>query len=132
GDSSHLLARLHDHTLDLVVGRASAAIDTQGLDFKVLYAQQPRLISSRRLAAQLARRPVDWHRLVELDWILGAVRTPERDQVNHVFLEAGIAPPTPIIESYSAKLIGELIAANDRAISIVPSDVAEELVRIAG
>ncbi|MGB6105460.1 MAG: LysR substrate-binding domain-containing protein [Pusillimonas sp.] len=132
GDSHQLLAQLRDHTLDLVVGRASAAVDLQGLDFDVLYSQQPRLISSRRLAAQLARRPPDWHRLVELDWILGAVHTPEREQVSNVFLEAGITPPTPIVESYSTKLIGELIAANDQAISIVPADVAEELVRIAG
>lgn len=131
-DSNQLLAKLHDHTLDLVVGRASAVVNTEGLDFKVLYTQPPRLIASRRLSAQLARRTVDWRRLVELEWILGAVRTPERDQVNQVFLEAGVAPPTPIVESYSAKLIGELIAANDSAVSIVPADVAEELVRIAG
>src|SRR5690606_2705212 len=100
GDSNQLLAKLQDHTLDLVVGRASAAVYSQGMDFKVLYTQPPRLIASRRLAAQLARRPVDWHRLAELEWILGAVRTPERDQVNQVFLGAGVAPPTPVVESY--------------------------------
>lgn len=132
GDSHQLLAALRDHTLDLVIGRASAAADIDGLRFDVLYTQQPRLISSRRLAAQLARRPPDWHQLVELDWILGAVHTPEREQVSNIFLAAGIAPPTPIVESYSTKLIGELIVANDKAISIVPADVAEELVRIAG
>ncbi|WP_083830920.1 LysR substrate-binding domain-containing protein [Herbaspirillum lusitanum] len=38
----------------------------------------------------------------------------------------------PVVESYSAKLIGEMIVSNERAISIVPSDIAEELVRVAG
>ena len=34
--------------------------------------------------------------------------------------------------SLSSKVIGELVAANERAVSIVPADVALELVRIAG
>lgn len=132
GDSHQLLEELRNHSLDLVVARASATLDIHGLEFEVLYTQRPRLISSRRLAAQLARRSPDWHELAQLDWVLGAVHTPEREQVSTVFLEAGITPPTPIVESDSTKLIGELIAANDEAISIVPADVAEELVRIAG
>ena len=32
----------------------------------------------------------------------------------------------------STKLIGEMIVASERAVSIVPADIAEELVRIAG
>ncbi len=131
-DSHELLAHLRDHTLDLVVGRSTPALDIDGLDFEVLYTQQPRLISSRRLAAQLARRHSDWGQLLGLDWILGTLHTPEREQVNAIFLEAGLTPPTPIVENDSTKLTGELIAANDQAISIVPADVAEELVRIAG
>lgn len=130
--SHELLALLRDHTLDLVVGRSAATLEIDGLDFEVLYTQQPRLISSRRLAAQLARRPTDWQPLLGLDWILATLHTPEREQVNTIFLEAGLTPPTPIVESDSTKLTGELIAANDQAISIVPADVAEELVRIAG
>ena len=132
GDSHQLLEALRDHTLDLVVGRVSAALNMDELSFEALYTQQPRLIASRRLAAQLSRRALDWHHLAQLDWILGTPHTPEREQVSAVFLEAGITPPTPIVESHSTKLIGELIASNDQAISIVPADVAEELVRIAG
>ena len=132
GDSHELLDALRNHTLDLVVGRVSAALNMDDLSFEALYSQQPRLIASRRLAAQLSRRPLDWHELAQLDWILGAPHTPEREQVSAVFLEAGITPPTPVVETHSTKLTGELIAANDEAISIVPADVAEELVRIAG
>lgn len=132
GTSDQLLPRLQDHSLDIVIGRASSAVDLQQVEFEVLYRQQPRLIASRRLAAQLGRVRLDWGGLVALDWILGAPNTPMREQVTDIFLAAGVAPPVPIVESYSSKLIGEMIVASERAVSIVPADIAEELVRTAG
>jgi DNA-binding transcriptional LysR family regulator len=132
GTSDQLLPQLLDHTLDLVLGRASAAVDLHQLKFEVLYRQQPRLIASRRLAAQLTRHRLDWQALAQLDWILGAPNTPIREQVDDLFLAAGVAPPTPIVESYSSKLIGQMIVAGVRAVSIVPGDIADELVRTAG
>ncbi|MCW5296669.1 LysR family transcriptional regulator [Herbaspirillum lusitanum] len=132
GTSDQLLAQLSDHALDLVIGRASSGVNLENIRFEVLYRQQPRLIASRRLAAQLGRVRLDWRKMVELDWILGAPNTPMREQVADIFLGAGIVPPAPVVESYSAKLIGEMIVSNERAISIVPSDIAEELVRVAG
>ena len=132
GTSDQLLLQLRDHGVDIVIGRASSAIDLGQVSFEVLYQQQPRMIASRRLAAKLARTALDWHKLHALDWILGAPHTPMREQVTDLFLSAGIAPPVPIVESYSSKLIGEMIASSDEAVSIVPADIAEELVRIAG
>ena len=64
--------------------------------------------------------------------ILGTADSPIREQVAYIFLRAGLAPPTPLVQSDSAKLIGEMIVANERAVSILPADIAEELVRIAG
>ncbi len=130
--SDELLTRLREHAVDIVIGRASATLDLDGVVFERLYQQQPRLIASRRLAARLGRARLDWPVLAELDWILGAPHTPMREQVADMFLGAGLAPPTPIVESGSARLIGEMIAASETAVSIVPSDVADELVRIAG
>lgn len=132
GTSEQLLAQLRDHTVDIVLGRASASLDLQQVSVEVLYRQPPRLIASRRLAAHLARGRLDWQKLAELDWILGAPNTPMREQVADIFLGAGLTPPTPIVESYSSKLIGEMIVAGEQSVSIVPADIAEELVRIAG
>ncbi|WP_144108139.1 LysR family transcriptional regulator [Paraburkholderia sp. BCC1886] len=132
GTSDQLLLQLKDHTVDIVIGRASSTVDLSAASFEVLYRQQPRLIASRRLAAKLARVKLDWSKLVELDWILGAPHTPMREQVADLFLAAGTAPPVPVVESYSSKLIGEMIASSEGAVSIVPADIAEELVRIAG
>ena len=132
GTSDQLLSQLHDHTVDIVIGRASASVNLDQTSFDVLYRQQPRLIANRRLAAQLARVKLDWRKLLTLDWILGAPHTPMREQVADLFLAAGTAPPVPMVESYSSKLIGEMIASSENAVSIVPADIAEELVRIAG
>ncbi|WP_343669496.1 LysR family transcriptional regulator [Paraburkholderia heleia] len=132
GTSDALLPRLRDHTLDIVIGRASSAVDVSQLRFEVLHQQKPRLIASRRLAARLARGKLDWEKLVELDWILGAPHTPIREQISDLFLHAGVAPPVPIVESYTSRLIGEMISTNEKAVSIVPADIAEELVHFAG
>lgn len=132
GTSENLLRALRDHELDVVIARASPTLDLQGLVFEPLYHQQARLIGSRKLAAQLGRVPLSWPRLAELDWILGEPRTALRDQVATLFIQAGIAPPVPLTEGYSAKLIGELIASSERAVSLLPADIATELVHIAG
>lgn len=130
--SDQLLQKLRAHALDCVIGRTSAVLDMSQLRHEILYAQEPRLIAHRRLAARLARRPLQWNELTELDWVLGPRSTPMREQITDFFLRAGVRPPPPFVESLSAKVIGELVAANERAVSIVPLDVAEELVRIAG
>lgn len=132
GTSNQLLPLLRDHALDFVIGRASSALDMSGLKHEILYHQSPRLIASRRLAGLLSRRPLDWSQLADVNWILGPRHTPIREQVADIFLRAGLPPPLPIVESYSSKLMGEMIAASDQTVSIVPADMAEELVRVAG
>ncbi len=127
-----LLRQLRDHTLDVVVGWATPSVDLGQIDFEVLYHQPPRLIASRRLAARLGRARLEWNMLADLDWILGTPDSPIREQVADIFLRAGLAPPTPSVQSDSSKLIGEMIVASDRAVSILPADIADELVRIAG
>lgn len=130
--SDHLLQRLRAHELDCVIGRTSAVLSMQGLVHEVLYEQQPRLIAHRRLATRLGRKPLSWPELAQLDWVLGQRGTPMREQISDFFLRAGVAPPAPMVESLSAKVLGELISANEQAVSIVPADIAEELAHLAG
>ena len=131
GTSDQLLLQLRDHGVDIVIGRASSAIGLGQVSFEVLYQQQPRVIASRRLAAKLARTALDWHKLHALDWILGAPHTPMREQSPTCSCRPASRRPFRS-SSYSSKLIGEMIASSDEAVSIVPADIAEELVRIAG
>lgn len=132
GTSRSLMDMLQEHALDFVIGRASASLDMTGLQQDVLYYQSPRLITNRELASRLGQRRLDWAHLAELDWILEPAPAPLREQVADMFLSAGVVPPQPLIESLSAKLTGEIIAARSHVVSIVPNDIAEELVRIAG
>jgi DNA-binding transcriptional LysR family regulator len=132
GTNNDLLRALRDHELDIVIARATPTLDLEGLVFEPLYIQQARLIASRKLAAQLGRVPLSWSQLADLDWVLGEPNTALREQFSGLFIRAGIAPPLPITEGYSAKLIGEIIASSERALSLVPDDIATELVHIAG
>lgn len=132
GTSDHLLERLCRRELHFVIGRISAVLEMEGLLHEVLYEQEPRLVAHRKLAARLDRKPLSWTELAQLDWVLGQRSTPMREQITDFFLRAGVVPPAPMVESLSAKVIGELIAANERAVSIVPADIAEELSRLTG
>ncbi len=132
GTNSQLMQALRDHQVDVVIGRAGASLDTAQIVFDVLYHQHPRLIANRRLAAQLSRQNLDWSGLSDLDWILGPPGTSLREEISEMFLRTGAAPPRPVVETYSTKLIGEMIVSSERAISVVPVDIAEELVRVAG
>jgi DNA-binding transcriptional LysR family regulator len=130
--SDQLAQALHAHELDCVIGRASAAIGQPGVISEVLYHQRPRLIAGQRLGARLAERPLDWTKLVELDWILPSPNTPIGTMVNDLFMRSGVRPPSPFIESYSLKVIGEMLADSETAVSIVPADIAEELRQSTG
>lgn len=132
GSTHDLLKRLRDHSLDLVLARVSDTLDMDGLSYDVLYRQGPRIIASRETAARLGRRQLDWARLLALDWVLGHRDTPVRKQIIDIFLERGLSPPSPVVESHSSHLIGDVVATNDKAVSIVPADIADELARTAG
>lgn len=132
GTNTDLLRALRDHELDIVIARATPTLNLEGLVFEPLYFQHARLIASRKLAAQLGRVPLSWGQLAKLDWVLGEPHTALREQFSGLFIQAGIAPPVPITEGYSAKLIGEIIASSERAVSLLPDDIATELVHIAG
>jgi DNA-binding transcriptional LysR family regulator len=94
--SDQLLERLRAHELDCVVGRTSAILNMDGLQHTVLYAQAPQLVAHRKLAARLARRPLDWAGLAELDWVLGPRNTPMREQITDFLLRAGVEPRRPM------------------------------------
>ncbi|EER60928.1 hypothetical protein AcdelDRAFT_1505 [Acidovorax delafieldii 2AN] len=55
-----------------------------------------------------------------------------REQITDILLCVGVEPLPPFVESLLAKVIGELVAANERSVSIVPADIAQELARVAG
>lgn len=130
--SDQLMVALKNHELDCVIARASAAMGLPGIVHEVLYHQRPRLIAGQQLGARLARRPLDWAKLARLDWILPSPSTPIGTMISDLFIRSGVKPPSPLIESYSLKVLGGMIAGSDNIVSIVPEDIAEELKQTAG
>lgn len=130
--SDQLLQALQQRELDCVVARATAAAHLPGLAHEVLYHQSPRLLTHKRLATRLANSPLDWARLAELEWILPAPRTPIGTRVADLFIRSGVTPPVPLVETYSLKIIGSMIASRPGLVCILPADIAEELARSAG
>lgn len=132
GATDQLLQMLRDHSLDLVLARVSDTLDMRDLSYELLHRQSPRVIVHRLTAERLGRRKLNWSELLTMDWVLGHRNTPVRKQIMDVFLNEGLPPPSPTVESHSSHLIGDIIATNEKAVSIVTDDIAEELVRTAG
>jgi DNA-binding transcriptional LysR family regulator len=130
--TDQLLLALRNHEIDCLIARATAATRLPGIVHEVLYHQRPKLIAGPRLGARLAKLPLDWGKLAQLEWILPSPHTPIGAMVADLFIRSGVKPPSPFIESYSLKIIGGMMADSDSTVSIVPEDIAEELKRTAG
>lgn len=126
GTTDELVAALRAHELDCAVARS---FYTSGDDIMhiPLYREEPTLVVPARAAARLGRGWLDWAQLAALDWILPPAHTPIRRTINTMFATAGVAPPTPMVETYSIKTMATLLRNQPRAITIVPRAVAADL-----
>ncbi|KWR91551.1 LysR family transcriptional regulator [Cupriavidus sp. IDO] len=131
GTTDELVAALREHELDCVIARTFYA---PGADIaqRALYREEPVLVVPSAAADRLARGALDWARLAERDWILPPPNTPIRRTINTIFAVAGVAQPTPVIETYSIKTMATLMHKNPGTITIVPKAVAAELVDAKG
>ncbi|MBP0625200.1 LysR family transcriptional regulator [Cupriavidus consociatus] len=125
GATDDLVRRLISHELDFVIGRSYDG-DARDLVQVPLCAQRPGLVVNAQSAKRLSRGPLDWSRLVALDWVLPPDNTPLRRTFNAVFTGAGLQPPVPILESVSVRSIGTVPRMNPNAITILARDVVEE------
>ncbi|WP_265920373.1 LysR family transcriptional regulator [Cupriavidus nantongensis] len=131
GTTDELVSALREHELDCVIARTFFA---PGADIvqQPLYREEPALVVPTAAATRLARGALDWHRLAERDWILPPPNTPIRRTINTIFAVAGVAQPTPMVETYSIKTMATLMRRHPAATTIVPRAVANELVEARG
>jgi len=127
GTTDELVNALRQHELDCVIAR-SFYLAGEDIIQQPLYREEPVLVVPSRAAARLSRGALDWRRLAELDWILPPVHTPVRRTINTMFAVAGVAPPLPIVETYSNKAMATLLRSQPQSITIVPRSVAAELI----
>ena len=127
--SDQLTTSLAKHELDCVIGRAVPGALAEGFTHELLFPQKPALIAHPTLATRLGRRSPDWKALAQLNWILPSPATPIGAVVLELFARAQARPPTPVIETYSLDVITGMLRNDPTLISIIPENLARELVR---
>ncbi|MWL90239.1 LysR family transcriptional regulator [Cupriavidus sp. SW-Y-13] len=129
GTTDELVNALRGHELDCVIAR-SFYVTGEDIMQQPLYREEPVLVVPSQAQARLTRAGLDWKRLAELDWILPPPHTPVRRTINTMFAVAGVAPPLPIVETYSIKPMATLLRSQPDTITIVPRAVAAELAEL--
>jgi len=130
--TDELVRSLHDREIDCVIGRPSAISGMNDLWHEVLYAQRPVLIGHEKLANRLRLLNYGWRELASMKWILPSASTPVGAKIAEMFNQSQVRPPVPVIETYSVDIIHGILSANDSIVSIVPSDIAADLIRRGG
>ena len=126
GTTDELVAALMARELDCAIGRSYDGEATDVIQ-EPIYEQAPCFAVNARSVRRLSRGPLDWARMVELDWILPPPNTPMRRTYNAVFAGAGLQPPVPILETISVRSMETVLRMEPNAVAILARDVVEEL-----
>lgn len=132
GTTDELVAAINSRSLDCAIARSYQ--EGGGADFvqEAIYEQEPALIVPARSRARLARAPLDWAQLAQLDWILPPPNTPMRRTFSAMFLSAGVQPPSPIAETTSLRGIETVLSLEPASITILARDVGLEMATRGG
>lgn len=123
GTFDHLSAMLRAGDLDLVVGRLARSDDRADLEEELLFSDTPCIVA--RQGHPLASvQPLTLDRLTGEDWLLPPYETILRHDFDRLFLQQGLRPPVPKIESVSF-LTNRWLQLNTDMISIWPRSVLE-------
>jgi DNA-binding transcriptional LysR family regulator len=126
GTTDQLVGRMAQRELDCAIGRSYEG-DARDIVQEPIYEQEPCLVVAARNQKRLARGPLDWAKLAQLDWILPPPNTPMRRLYNTIFVTAGVQPPVPIMETISVRSMETVLSTEPNAVAILPRDVVEEL-----
>lgn len=104
GSAEQLMHMLLHGEIDLLLGRVPASVANQGgfegLAQRVLYESRLSIVASKR--HPLAdKRSVTWADLCHWPWILPGMQSTTRTAVIDEFLNQGLTPPAPVVESPS-------------------------------
>lgn len=126
GTTDELVAALMARELDCAIGRSYDGEATDVVQ-EPMYEQEPCFAVNANSVKRLSRGPLDWARMVELDWILPPPNTPMRRTYNAIFAGAGLQPPVPILETISVRSMETVLRTQPNSVAILARDVVEEL-----
>jgi DNA-binding transcriptional LysR family regulator len=126
GTTDELVRALMDRELDCAIGRSYDG-DSPGVIQHALYPQEGCLLTAAPTARRLSRGELTLAHLAGLDWVMPPANTPMRRAYNAMFTSAGIAPPTPILETISRRAVSTVLRVCPNAIAILSREVANDL-----
>jgi DNA-binding transcriptional LysR family regulator len=124
GSATALLPELRRGELDLVVGRVSSDVPSEGLEFEAFY-NEPMQVVARAGHPLARRRALALRDLAGEAWIVPAPDAPYRRRLEAAFRQAGVAPPQRLVESVSVAVNKMLVQRSDM-LGVMPRDVARE------
>ena len=124
GSAATLLPALRRGELDLVVGRVTSDVPSEGLEFEAFY-NEPMTVVARVGHPLARRRALKLRALVDKSWIVPPPEAPYRRRLDAAFQQAGVAPPRHLVESVSVAVNKMLVQRSDM-LGVMPRDVARE------
>ena len=122
GTRPALIGSLRQGELDCVIGRLDVGPSEQDLQIVELVWLPVHLVT-RSAHALAGRRKVSLADLVGRQWVLPRSGAPIRSVIDAMFVQAGLAPPLPLVESTSIRLNYELIRTSDM-VGVMTADAA--------
>jgi DNA-binding transcriptional LysR family regulator len=130
GTVDGLTEQLMRGELDCVVGRLSPAwakSNNRAQLQQVRLFDEPRCMVARTDHPLAPSTRLDLSALARQDWILAPLPSSSRLLFDNLFLERGLTPPVPVIESASVHSNMEIVAGSD-LLAVVPMAVARRMI----
>lgn len=130
GTVDGLTEQLMHGELDCIVGRVSPAWAKSAESAQLQQVQlfdEPRCMVCRAGHPLARRSALGLAALAEQEWILAPEPSSSRLVFNEIFLERGLSPPVPVIESASVHSNMEIVAVTD-LLAVAPLSVARRMI----
>ncbi len=125
--SRHLVAKLLDGQLDIVIGRIMGPEGAGELDFEPL-ADEPHSVIARAGHPLSNRGTLQHADLVRYGWVLPPADSVLRSRLDSMFLEHGVQAPMNVIETASLPVTTNLLRGSD-LLTALPVDSVAPLIQ---
>ena len=115
--SAALVARLVAGELDMAVARVRDAQGAGDLDFEPL-GDEPQSVIARADHPLARRRGLGVKDLARQAWVLPPAGSALRDELDAMFREQGLDPPTNVVEASSLLVVISLLTSTDMVVSL--------------
>ena len=121
-----LIASLRSGDIDVVFGALRSADSAPGLVTEALFSDRIGIVA--RSAHPLSRKKtLKLQDLLRQQWILPRPNAPGRRLVDAFFRDAGLAPPTPSVETGDLAMLRQLLKCSDMVTAISPHQLVFEI-----